>query len=210
MKIAILVATITLAATAPAGATMIFDGSTLSRDASAFLGVNGGVFGRYTFSSATTISSFSTLDALGSAANLTFRIYNSTTGASLYTSAPKAFAADASATIAAGSFKKSDLFSFTFVPGTTYAAGAVSDNGNTLQIGSLSTKTEGGVSALLEDQHVTGGSFSTTPRYCCSIAAQFFTGETGGVPEPMTWSLLVAGFAMVGVAARRRSVAVAA
>ena len=110
MKIAILVATITLAATAPAGATMIFDGSTLSRDASVSLGVNGGVFGRYTFSSATTISSFSTLDALGSAANLTFRIYNSTTGASLYTSAPKAFAADASATIAAGSFKKSTSF----------------------------------------------------------------------------------------------------
>jgi len=209
MKIAILVATITLAATAPAGATMIFDGSTLSRDASTNLGVNGGAFGRYTFSSATTISSFSTLDTLGSAANLTFRIYNSTTGASLYTSAPKAFAADASATVAAGSFKKSDLFSFTFVPGTTYAAGVVSDSGNTLQIGSLSTKTEGGVSALLGNQNVTGGSFSTS-TFCCSVAAQFFTGETGGVPEPMTWSLLVAGFAMVGIAARRRSVAVAA
>ena len=209
MKIAILVATITLAATTPAGATMIFDGSTLSRDASVFLGVNGGSFGRYTFSSATTISSFSTLDALGSAANLSFRIYNSTTGASLYTSAPKAFAADASATIAAGSFKKSDLFSFTFVPGTTYAAGAVSDNGNTLQIGSLSTKTEGGVSLLHGNQNVTGGSFSPQTN-CCGVAAQFFTGETGGVPEPMTWSLLVAGFAMVGVAARRRSVAFAA
>ena len=33
---------------------------------------------------------------------------------------------------------------------------------------------------------------------------------TGGVPEPMTWSLLVAGFALVGVAARRRSTTVAA
>jgi hypothetical protein len=85
----------------------------------------------------------------------------------------------------------------------------VTDNASTLQIGSFATKTGGGVSALLGNQNVFAGVFGTG-RACCSIAAQFFTGEAGAVPEPMTWSLLVAGFAMVGVAARRRPVAVTA
>lgn len=209
MKITVLASAIALAVTAPAAATMIFDGSILSRGASSFFGANAGAFGRYTVASTTTISSFLTLDALGSAANLTFRIYDSTTGALLFTSAAKAFAADASATVADGTFKKSDPLSFTFVPGTTYAVGAVTDNASTLKIGSFATKTEGGVSALLGNQNVFAGVFGTG-RACCSIAAQFFTGEAGAVPEPMTWSLLVAGFAMVGVAARRRPVAATA
>jgi hypothetical protein len=106
MKITVLASAIALAVTAPAAATMIFDGSILSRGASSFFGANAGAFGRYTVASTTTISSFLTLDALGTAANLTFRIYDSTTGALLFTSAAKAFAADASATVAEGTLKK--------------------------------------------------------------------------------------------------------
>lgn len=190
-------------ATVPAAAVMIFDGSTLPRQASGQFGANSGALGRYTFASSTTISSFSTLLALGTASNLKFQIYDSTIGTLLYTSAAKAFAADASASMADGTFKKSDLFSYTFVAGTTYAIGAISDNGPFV-IGSLSTKSEGGVTALLENQNVIDNVFSTN-RACCSVPAQFFTGEVAVVPEPMTWSLMITGFALVGAAARRRN-----
>jgi len=37
---------------------------------------------------------------------------------------------------------------------------------------------------------------------------QFF-GAVGGVPEPAAWALMIVGFGLVGVASRRRSVAVA-
>ena len=209
MKFAYLVSAIAIAVAAPASAAIIFDGSTLARDASGSFGVNSGAFGRYTFASATTISSFATLIALGAPANLTFRIYDSTTGALLYSSAPKAFAADASAAVPDGTFKQSNPFSFTFSSGTTYAVGAVSDAGSTLHIGSFGTKTEGGISALLGNQNVNGGTFSTN-NFCCSIAAQFYTGEATGVPEPMSWALMLTGFAMVGGVARRRTAARAA
>lgn len=209
MKLALLASALAIAVAAPASAAIIFDGSTLGRDASGVFGVNGGAFGRYTVAAPTTISSFATLNALAAPSNLTFRIYDSTTGALLYTSTAKAFAADAGATVAAGTFKKSDVFSFTFVPGTIYAVGAISDDAGTLQIGSLGTKTEGGISALLGNQNVFGGSFSTA-TFCCSVAAQFYTGETTGVPEPMSWALMLTGFAMVGGVARRRAAAKAA
>lgn len=209
MKLAALATAIVLAAATPASATMVFDGSTLGRDASGVFGINGGAFGRYSFASTTSITSFATLNTLGAPASLTFQIYDSNTGVMLYTSAPKAFAADASASVAAGTFKKSDIFSFTFNPGTIYAIGAVSNDGSTLQIGSFGTKTENGISALLGNQNVIGGTFGTG-QFCCSIATQFFTGEGAVVPEPMSWSMLLVGFALVGGVARRRAATAAA
>ena len=204
MKFAKLAAIIAVAMAAPSSATMVFDGSTLARTASGFFGVNGGALGRYTFASATTISSFSTLYALGAPANLTFRIYDSTVGTLLFTSASKAFSADASSNIADATFKKSDLLSFTFQPGTIYAIGAITDSTDARVIGSSQTKTEGGISALLGNQNVNNGVFSTG-QACCAVAAQFFVGETSTIPEPMSWSLMLVGFAMVGSVARRRS-----
>lgn len=177
---------------------MIFDGSTLVRDASGNFGTDSGALGRYSFAAPTTISSFSTLLALSSESTLTFRIYDSTTGAALYTSAAKAFAADATPTVEGATFKHSDAFSFTFNVGTIYAVGAVSSSAP-LVIGSFSTKTENGISALLGNQNVMNNAFSTSSA-CCAVAAQFF----GTVPEPMTWSMMIIGFGIVGTAARRQ------
>ncbi len=181
-----------------AAPVMLFDGSTLGRDASGTFGTNSGALGRYSFAAPTTISSFSTLLALSSASMLTFRIYDSTTGAALYTSTAKAFAADVTPTVAGATFKRSDAFSFTFNVGTIYAVGAVSSSAP-LVIGSLSTKTENGISALLGNQNVDNNVFSTN-SFCCAVAAQFF----GTVPEPMTWSMMIIGFGVVGAAARRQ------
>lgn len=135
---------------------------------------------------------------------MTFQIYDPTTGAQLYTSAPKAFAADASATTANGTFKKSDLFTFTFEPGTTYAVGAIVDN-VPFVITTRSTKSQNGIHALTQIQYVTDGRFSTHLAVGGSIAAQFFAGEVAAVPEPMTWSLMIVGFGLVGAALRCQS-----
>ena len=181
---------------------MIFDGSTLVRDASGGFAANSGALGRYSFAAPTTISSFSTLLALSNASMLTFRIYDSTTGVALYTSVAKAFAADATPTVAGATFKQSDGLSFTFNVGTIYAVGASSSSAP-LAIGSFSTKTENGISALLGNQNVNNGVFNTGSN-CCAVAAQFF----GTVPEPMTWSMMIIGFGIVGTAARRHIMAI--
>lgn len=47
-------------------------------------------------------------------------------------------------------------------------------------------------------------------NYEAGVYDSFAANLTGGVPEPASWALMIAGFGMVGLAARRRMTAVAA
>jgi PEP-CTERM motif len=76
-----------------------------------------------TVSAPVTIEAISVFNQLSAAGNIKFAIFNDTTTSLLYLSPAKAFAADAGG----DTFKKSDPFSFTLVPGTTYDIGGIAD-----------------------------------------------------------------------------------
>ena len=60
-----------------------------------------------------------------------------------------------------------------------------------------------GYAVYAGDTLLTSGTLDTTGALSGTVT---FDAPVNGVPEPVTWAMMVAGFAMVGVAARRRAV----
>lgn len=75
-------------------------------------------------SAPTTINNIEVLTVVTTAGNLKFLIFNHAIATLLFASAPKAFAADMPGVF---TFKQSDPFAFTLLPGTQYDIGAISD-----------------------------------------------------------------------------------
>lgn len=191
-----------LAATAPAQAAVTIDHADLGgfrtdRDPGS------APVGRLTVSSDQTISGFGIDVDLNGDSDLTFLIFNSTTGAVLYQSAATSF------TDTGEGYKYSDPFSFTFTTGITYGLTAWASNGGHYYVDET-PNTVGAFSFLTGNQNVTYNTLNTD-NYCCDVATSLVVGEvTGGVPEPATWTMMILGFGAIGAtlrSSRRRMIA---
>lgn len=119
-----------------------------------------------------------------------------------------------------------DFTALQFLSGTGYGSSTTYyqalNNGTVVSTGMLGPVT-GGNGSLLRYQGLSGGGFDEV-RLQSNLSggfnpANFEAGAydsfaanaaTGGVPEPASWAMLIAGFGMVGFAARRRKTVVAA
>ena len=157
--------------------------------------------GRLTVNSVQTLNSFGVDVDLISAGNLDFLIFNSSTGALLYQSGPKAFA-DTGA-----GFKFSDPFSFVFQPGLTYGLTANSDVGGTYLVDFVAN-TIGDFNFLTRNQNL-GGTFASPSldmsTNCCDVSTALNIGAIQSVPEPGTIALV--GVALFGAFRARRHMA---
>lgn len=154
--------------------------------------------GRLTVSSAQTISSFGLKVDLVQAGNLTFEIFNSTTGALLYASGPKFFVDDGM------TYKFSDDFSFTFQTGITYGLTAFSDVAAGFSVDNTAN-TVGAFNFLTGNQNVNGKTLNLGQN-CCDVWTALNVGEANRVPEPATLALTGLGL-YVASRTRRRQVA---
>jgi hypothetical protein len=154
--------------------------------------------GRLTVSGTQIISGLGVDVSLSTDTNLEFLIFDSSTGALLYQSAPKAF-------LAAGSgYKFSDPFTFTFSPGTTYGLTAIADTSGTYgYFVDTVPNTVGVFSFLTGNQNITGTFGSPTldtNQFCCDVGTAIVT---DAVPEPRSAVLIAVGLLVVWL--RRRA-----
>ena len=152
--------------------------------------------GRYTFNQQTTITSFSVLNALSTAGDLKFLIFNSGNGDLLFSSNPKTFASDGGTGLANNTFKESDPLSFTFLPGITYGLTATSSVLAGYYV-AFDSVAENGITALTGNQNVIGSFNNPSLQLgtnCCSVPVKLFSSDIQPVPEPsLSLGLLALG-----------------
>ena len=152
--------------------------------------------GRLTVSSDVTIDGFGVDVDLYEDGDLTFLIFDSTNGALLYASAPKAFVDNGAG------YKFSNPFNFTFHVGTTYGLTATSSVGGTY-FGDEVANDVGAFSFLTGNQNVYGTTLDLDEN-CCDVFTAIVV-DDGAVPEPASWALMILGFGAVGASLRRRT-----
>lgn len=120
-----------------------------------------------------------------------------------------------------------DFTGLQFLSGTGFGSSTTYyqalNNGSVVSTGTLGPVTGGDGSNLLHQglsgggfdevrlqSHISGGGFNPATYEAGAYDSFAANGATGGVPEPASWALMIAGFGMVGVAARRRNAIVAA
>jgi hypothetical protein len=170
----------------------------------AFANAGSTVVGRLTVSNAETIGGIGVLNNLENGANLKFFIADATTGAFLYISAPKAFAAETGQNLNL-TYKVSDGLSFTFLPGTTYAVGSIADDVSYTFIDPFQTNTAVGFTSLSGNLTVSGYAAPVldAATNCCSVGFELLDAPQA-VPEPGSFIVLAAGVVGLGVARSRR------
>lgn len=160
-----------------------------------FRGSGSAPVGRLTVAAQETISRFGIELDLNGDGDLTFLIFDSGNGNLLYQSAAKAFA-DTGA-----GYKFSDVFSFTFNPGTTYGLTAISSTGGSYYV-DFAGNTIGNFNFLTGNQNVVGTSLALGNN-CCDVGTALDTAvPNNSVPEPSSIALM--GLGLAAVAARRR------
>lgn len=184
------------AATAQAAPTVIFESAAATGTTSR--GAGSGILTRFEVSANTTISNIGIEMDLASAGSIKYFIFNSLSGALLYSSAFQAFADDGM------SFKVSDDLSFELEAGTRYAIGAAADVSNVQNFRNPGALTVGAVSSLGRNQNIIGYAFDgglvgTDGRI------RLFRADNLTVPEPGT--ALLASLALLAALGARRKVA---
>jgi len=142
--------------------------------------------------------------------NLKFFIANASTGALEYLSLAKTFADDGIAgpnSTTSLTYKLSDVFSFIFNAGTTYAVGYISTGTNYTFADFSQTNTANGFTSLLGNVNVSNFANPTldTTTNCCSIGFELIkTDAVSAVPEPESYTMLLAGLGLMGFMLRSR------
>jgi len=156
-----------------------------------------------TVSAATSIDQIGAFVDLSSAGNLKFVIFDATTDALLFGTGPIAFADTGL------DFKLSPVFAdFTLNTGVTYAIGAIADvagDWGTNNSSSGNPFTQNGITAS-DDINENVGNFGA-PTLLGSVSAMVIVqlgSSPNAVPEPATWAMMIGGFALAGIAMRRR------
>lgn len=204
----LLLATVALAglSTAAHADAIIFDALGGGSDAfNTSRGAGNAPLGVTTFSQSTTIDRFGVYDAMSTAGTQTFLIFNHATNELLYQSAAKNFAGDGGTAFGLDSYKVSDVFSFTFDPGISYAIGATASVSTGYYV-SFNQATENGITVLAGNDNVSGTTAEGFSN-CCSTGLVFYAGIAApptAVPEPASLALLGFGVAGLVAAGRKR------
>lgn len=167
-----------------------------------FRGSNNAPVGRLTVSSSQTIEGFGVDVDLDGDTTLDFLIFNSDSGALLYSSGATAF------TDTGAGYKYSNPFSFTFNVGVTYGLTAISAAGGNYFV-DVAPNTVDAFNFLTGNQNATGHSLGLV-TFCCDVGTSLVVGDGAAVPEPASWALMIGGIGMAGAALRRRRALVAA
>jgi PEP-CTERM motif len=153
-------------------------------------------------SEAVTITNIGQETDLAENGSLKFYIFDASDGTPLYVSAPKAFVDDGL------SYKISDAFSFTFLPGVRYSVGSVADVSGEYGDVFGPVTSSNGITSGLRNQNVSGFATLTldTIGNCCDSRIQLLSDASDvTVPEPISLSLLGASLAGLVVARRRQA-----
>ena len=146
------------------------------------------------FANNVTIGTIGVKVDLNSAGNLRFLIFDHSTAALLYASAPKAFSDDGD------TWKTSDPFAFTFLGGQSYDVGAIADVGGLWDYDQIS-ETMNGITSIVTNPNFSNFNSPTTGGYAAADAAV----RLSAVPEPGTATLLLLGMTSFAVRSHRRS-----
>jgi hypothetical protein len=157
-------------------------------------GAGSSILTRFEVSNLVQLTNIAVEMDLTEAGNLKFVIFNSITGDLLYSSGAQAFADDGVA------FKLSDSFSFSLLPGTRYAIGALADVGSLQPYVVPGGRTMNGISSLGQNQNVVNFASPTFQPQLNSTDGRIRL-YANGVPEP--GSLALIALSLAGVGARR-------
>ena len=145
------------------------------------------------FANNATIGTIGVKVDLDAGGHLRFLIFDHSTAALLYASAPKTFSDDGD------TWKTSDPFAFTFLAGKTYDVGAIADVSGLWDYDQIS-ESMNGITSIVGNPNFSNFNSPTTGSYAAADAAV----RLSAVPEPGTATLLFLGAIGFAFRAHRR------